>query len=129
MAPPRSGIAAAVAAKREGLSVLIVEPGRWVGGILGAGLKPLQDCPNYQATGGLTSKWLLTLGSPDWDGTGHKPGHANTVCTRAVREDFEKIIEGNEIPVVFDHRIAACEMRGKEIAASVFDRPPFDELG
>ena len=46
-----SGILAAVAVKREGRSVVIVEPSRWVGGMLGAGLKPTQDCPNIEATG------------------------------------------------------------------------------
>lgn len=39
-----SGIVAAVTAKQEGCSALIMEPSRWVGGILGAGIKPMQDC-------------------------------------------------------------------------------------
>ena len=47
-----SGILAAVAVQRAGRSAVIVEPSRWVGGILGSGLKPMQDCPNYAATGG-----------------------------------------------------------------------------
>ena len=38
-----SGILAAVTAKQEGKSVVLIEPSRWVGGILGAGIKPLQD--------------------------------------------------------------------------------------
>ena len=38
-----AGIVAAVTARQEGCSVLIVEPSRWVGGILGAGIKPMQD--------------------------------------------------------------------------------------
>ncbi|HSI64591.1 MAG TPA: FAD-dependent oxidoreductase, partial [Candidatus Saccharimonadia bacterium] len=40
-----AGIVAAVTAKQEGLTVVLVEPSRWVGGILGAGIKPMQDCP------------------------------------------------------------------------------------
>ena len=124
-----AGIAAAVTAKQEGCSVLIVEPSRWVGGILGAGLKPLQDCPKYEVTGGLTRQWLLKLGSPNWDGTGHPPPHAIRVCPRAVRGDFQKILDEHAIAVVFDHRVVACEMRGTDIAAAVFDHAPFDELG
>ena len=58
-----SGILAAIAVKHENRSVVIVEPSRWVGGMLGAGLKPLQDCPNYNATGGMTRKLLPTLGA------------------------------------------------------------------
>mgnify|MGYP000010433336 CR=1 FL=1 len=49
-----AGIVAAVTARQEGCSVLIVEPSRWVGGILGAGIKPMQDCAAPQAVGGLT---------------------------------------------------------------------------
>ena len=63
-----SGILAAVAVRREGRSVVVVEPSRWVGGVLGAGLKPMQDCPNYNATGGLTKELLRTLGHPEWSG-------------------------------------------------------------
>lgn len=124
-----AGIAAAVTAKQEGCSALIVEPGRWVGGILGAGLKPLQDCPKFEVTGGLTRQWLLKLGSPNWDGSGHPPPHAVRVCPRAVREDFQKILDEHEIPVVFDHRVVACEMRATDIVAAVFDLAPFDDLG
>jgi flavin-dependent dehydrogenase len=34
-----AGIVAAVTAKQEGMSVVLIEPSRWVGGILGAGVK------------------------------------------------------------------------------------------
>src|SRR5690349_5086031 len=57
-----SGIMAAIAVQREGRSVVIIEPSRWVGGVLGAGLKPIQDCPNFNATGGLTRTLLKSLG-------------------------------------------------------------------
>jgi NADPH-dependent 2,4-dienoyl-CoA reductase/sulfur reductase-like enzyme len=49
-----AGIVAAIAAKQEGASVVLIEPSRWVGGILGAGIKPMQDCPEPRAVGGLT---------------------------------------------------------------------------
>src|SRR5690606_29008985 len=58
-----SGIMTAIAVKREGKSVIIVEPGKWVGGILGAGLKPIQDMPNYEAVGGTTRDLLKKLGT------------------------------------------------------------------
>src|SRR6188768_2784376 len=61
-----SGILAAVAAKQEGCTVLVIEPSRWVGGILGAGIKPLQDCPEPKAVGGLTTSRVFSIGKrPD----------------------------------------------------------------
>jgi hypothetical protein len=126
-----SGILAAVAAKREGRSVVIVEPGRWVGGILGAGLKPMQDCPNYNATGGLTKELLRTLGRPEWaegkvaEGT---PALAK-MNPRDVLDDFEALVKKWDVRVVREHRIARCEKRGATITAAAFDRAPFDALG
>lgn len=123
------GILAAVAVRREGHSVVIVEPGRWVGGMLGAGLKPMQDCPNYAATGGLTRELLRTLGGPEWDGDRLKRDTLRTMSPDDVRRDFEKLLEEHQIPVIFEHRIAACEKRGAQIQALIFDLAPFDPLG
>ncbi|HRR33729.1 MAG TPA: FAD-dependent oxidoreductase [Kiritimatiellia bacterium] len=126
-----SGILAAVAVKREGRSVVIVEPSRWVGGVLGAGLKPMQDCPNYTATGGLTQKLLQTLGHPAWDGSGPWDGSPalKRMSPKEVREDFEALLKKWEVRVIRDHRVARCEKSGAVIAAAVFDRAPFDALG
>lgn len=57
-----SGTMVAITIKKSGYSVRLVEPGRWVGGILGAGLKLVQDMPNYEAVGGTTRKLMLHLG-------------------------------------------------------------------
>jgi len=121
-----SGILAAVAVSREGRSVVIVEPSRWVGGMLGAGLKPQQDCPNYAATGGMTHELLPTLG--------RSAGSVNDKDSRAlspdsIRIDFQKLLDQHGIRVIFDHRIAGCEMRDATITAATFDLAPFDELG
>lgn len=126
-----SGILAAVAVRREGRSVVIVEPGRWVGGVLGAGLKPMQDCPNYNATGGLTRELLKTLGRPEWsDG---KPGDGKVALSKMspkdVREDFAALLKRWDVRVIHDHRIARCERSGARIESAVFDRAPFDALG
>ena len=57
-----SGIMAAIAVKKGDKSVVIIEPSRWVGGILGAGIKPRNDCPNVEATGGMTRAYIDKLG-------------------------------------------------------------------
>ncbi len=121
-----SGILAAVAVSREGRSVVVVEPSRWVGGMLGAGLKPLQDCPNYAATGGMTHELLPTLGraagsSSDKESRVYGPD--------SIGDDFQKLLDEHGIRVILEHRIAQCEMRDATIAAATFDLAPFDELG
>lgn len=121
-----SGILAAVAVRRAGRSVVIVEPGRWVGGMLGAGLKPMQDCPNFAATGGLTRELLPRLGRA---GDALLENDRRSLNPAAIREDFIALLRDHGIRVIFDHRIADCERRGARIHAATFERAPFDALG
>lgn len=121
-----SGIVAAIAVKREGRSVVIVEPGRWVGGMLGAGLKPLQDCPNYAATGGLTHELIPKLGK---GATPLENGNPRNLNPTAIREDFRELLKTHDIPVVFQHRVASCQKSDNRILTATFDYAPFDSLG
>lgn len=108
-----SGIMAASAVKRAGRTVVIVEPSRWVGGILGAGIKPLEDCPNPAATGGMTRPLLTTLGgSPE-----------------VIRASFEKLLADQGIGVVRDLRVGSVEKAGGKISSVSFDFAPYDALG
>ncbi len=108
-----SGIMAASAVKRAGRTVVIVEPSRWVGGILGAGIKPLEDCPNPAATGGMTKPLLTTLGnSPE-----------------IIRASFEKLLADQSIEVVRELRVGSVEKSGGKIMSASFDYAPFDALG
>lgn len=121
-----SGIMAAIAVKREKRSVVIVEPGRWVGGMLGAGLKPLQDCPNFAATGGMTHKILPNLGTSAPTLVESSLGSLNP---KAIRDDFLALLAEHDIQVIYDHRIASCELQRGAIKTAIFDLAPFDELG
>ncbi len=128
-----SGIMTAYAVKKLGRSVVIVEPGRWVGGILGAGLKPMQDMPNYEAVGGKTRELMLTLGIDSaagdlsydevWQIT------LKSMSPKDVRESFLKFLADNDIPVVYEHRINRVVKEGTEITEGVFDLAPFDQYG
>ncbi|WP_419193512.1 FAD-dependent oxidoreductase [Kolteria novifilia] len=129
-----SGIVAAIAVKREGRSVVIVEPSRWVGGVLGAGLKPLQDCPSYAATGGLTKELLPTLGKdfPWWEPSEKndaKTGGDRVYGPDSIREDFESLLKVHGIEVIREHRVATCDLRDATIVKASFDLAPFDDLG
>lgn len=52
-----AGISAAVAAAREGYSVIIIEPAHKIGGLLGSGFRMQQDVPYADHLGGLTGKF------------------------------------------------------------------------
>lgn len=107
------GIVAAVAAHQEGCSVLIVEPGRWLGGILGAGIKPMQDCAAPEAVGGLTASRVFKLGNrPD-----------------VIRAAFAKWLEEEKIPVLFERRVQRVEKKGAAITKLVLELAPPDNNG
>jgi len=48
-----SGIAASLAAKRRGRSVIVIEPFRHLGGIAGGGIRIVRDCMYYDDIGGI----------------------------------------------------------------------------
>ncbi len=127
-----SGILAAVAVKREGRQAVIVEPGRWVGGILGAGLKPTQDCPNIHATGGLTRELITTLGQPILEEDDRQVrGHVSMreLNPGDIRRDFLDLLQKHDIPIVYEHRVASCDKVGLALRSATFDLAPFDDLG
>ena len=108
-----AGILAAVTAKQEGCSVIVVEPGRWLGGILGAGIKPMQDCAEPKAVGGLTSSRVFKLGNrPD-----------------TIRQGFVDWLQQEQIPVIYEHRVQRVEKSGGAIAKVVLELAPPDAQG
>ncbi|MCX7048313.1 MAG: FAD-dependent oxidoreductase [Candidatus Sumerlaeota bacterium] len=93
-----AGIVAAVAAKQEGASVALIEPSRWLGGMLGAGIKPKQDCADEKAVGGLTKTKVFVLGN----------------TPPAIREGFAQWLRDERIPVVCEYRVKGVEKDGSD---------------
>lgn len=118
-----SGILAALAVKREGKSVVIIEPSRWVGGILGAGIKPEQDCPNINAVGGMSRGLVDTLG--------FRKGVSNRteISPKDIREDFLSLLKKYEVNVIYDHRVNLCLLNNGIIEKALFDFAPFTSEG
>lgn len=108
-----AGILAAITAKQEGCTVLLVEPSRWVGGILGAGIKPMQDCAEPKAVGGLTTSRVFQLGKrPD-----------------QIREAFAAWLKEEQIPVIFEQRVQRVEKSATTISKVVLELAPPDKNG
>lgn len=108
-----AGIVAALTAKQEGLSVVLIEPSRWVGGILGAGIKPMQDCPEPRAVGGLTKSLVFTAGK-------NPP---------AIRASFAKWLAEAGIPILFEHRVSKADKEGARITKLHLEHAPPDAWG
>lgn len=108
-----SGVVAAITAKQEGKTVLLIEPSRWVGGILGAGLKPKQDCPDPSVIGGLTKTKVFTLGD-------NPP---------AIRAAMLAWLKAEGVPVLFEYRVTEVKKDGAKIAAITVIYTPPDRLG
>lgn len=106
-----AGIVAAVTAKQEGCTVVVIEPGRWVGGILGAGIKPLQDCPEPQAVGGLTASRVF--------GIGKRPDE--------IRQGFTNWLQEHQIFVLYEHRVRRAEKSGSTIVRLLLESAPPDK--
>ena len=108
-----AGCVAAMTAYDEGASVILIEPGRRLGGMLSAGIKPRQDCPIPAAVGGLTRDAVF--------GFGDNP--------RDVLRAFHDWIDSADITVVFEHRVRSAERDGNRITAIQLETSQPDPWG
>ncbi|MGV3659322.1 MAG: FAD-dependent oxidoreductase [Prosthecobacter sp.] len=108
-----AGVTAAVAANQEGATVLLVEPSRWVGGILGAGIKPKQDCAKESAVGGLTKTHVFAMGN----------------SPPAIRADFENWLKDENIQILREHRVSKVEKDGAKLTRLQLEFAPPDQFG
>ena len=106
-----SGIMAAVAAAREGASVVIVEPSRWLGGMTGGGLMHI-DWGREQAVGG-SARPILKRDYND----------------AQYRAAFAALLKEHSIPVLFEHRVASVQCEGTSIKTITLDFAPPDKMG
>lgn len=106
-----SGIMAAVAAAREGASVILIEPSRWLGGMTGGGLMHV-DWGREAAVGG-TARGILKRDYND----------------AQYRKAFAALLEDHAIPVIFEHRLASVERQGTTLTTLTLDYAPPDRRG
>ncbi len=107
-----SGVMAALAAAREGCTVILIEPSRWLGGMTGGGIDAI-DWGNKKAVGGSASKILKDKGSdPEY---------------RKIFLDLVK--EQTGITVIYEHRLASVARDGATIKSITLDCAPPDPTG
>ncbi len=106
-----AGIAAAVAAAREGCRVLVVEPSRWLGGMTGSGLVHI-DWGRSEAAGG-SAKKILKDGLTD----------------PQYRRMFADLAKQHGVEIIYEHRVASVAKTGATITSLVLDYAPPDRFG
>lgn len=129
-----SGIMAAVAVAREGRSVVVVEPGRWLGGMTGGGIGTT-DFGDRHGLGGLTREFFFPKDGayPDPLGPaqpGRKVKDINWTCSqREQRDRLLALVEQHGIEVLYERRLAGVEKRGNRLVAIAVEKAPPDEYG
>jgi len=114
-----SGMMSAMAAAKRGHSVIVVEPSRWLGGIVGGGIQILQDCAYPNDIGGLTKMMM----QKDREIGGGR--HENQPKFRKL---FVQLAKEYHIRVIYEHRLGNVVKEGKRIITIHLDfAPPADD--
>jgi hypothetical protein len=106
-----SGVIAAVTVAKQGRTVIIVEPSRWLGGMTGGGLSHV-DWGREKAVGGTA----LSILSKNYDDAKY-------------REVFAELVKKYRIGVIYEHRVSAVQKDGASIRSITLDHAPPDALG
>jgi ribulose 1,5-bisphosphate synthetase/thiazole synthase len=115
-----SGVLAAIAAAKSGKSVILIEPSRWLGGMVGGGIRVLRDCISPVDIGGLTRMMMIK----DIEIGGGI--HDNQAALRAV---FKDLVKGHRIKVIYEHRLGKVLKNGNRIKTIQLDYAPPEQDG
>ena len=114
-----AGVCAAVSAARHGAEVVLVEPGRHVGGMTSGGLG-YTDLGDLRAVGGLAARFRQAVadhyGVPPGCYAGPEPHVAEAILTRWLEEAG--------VTVLLGHRLVAVQTAGARVAAVRLLPPP-----
>ncbi|MEI6714212.1 MAG: FAD-dependent oxidoreductase [Verrucomicrobiota bacterium] len=103
-----AGVGAAVQARRMGKTCALMVFRRHVGGLTSAGLTAV-DLGKADSIGGMAAEFLNRVGK--W--TGFRAADAE--------KTFRAMLSEADVPVYFEHRLAAVEKEGNQIRALVFE--------
>jgi len=115
------GVMAATATAKEGKSVILIEPGRHLGGMTSGGLGQT-DYGNKTVIGGMARKFykLLGLHYNNYEAWNFEPSAAEKI--------FDAMATANNIMVIKNHRLASVQKSGTAITKIVLDYAPTDEI-
>jgi hypothetical protein len=112
-----SGVVAAVKVARMGKSVVLIEPGRHLGGLSSGGLGAT-DIGNKRAIGGVSREFYRRVGAK------YDKDEAWTFEPHVAEQVFEDIVRDAKVPVVLGERLdltGGVKKRGPRIVAIVME--------
>ena len=107
-------VTAAVAAKRQGRSVILVNPTRFLGGMSASGLGATDFLGQRSTFGGIASEFYDAIAAA------YGETHVRSFEPRVGRRVFEKLIKDAGVTVVFNEKInreTGVEMDGQRIVS------------
>src|SRR5688572_256144 len=113
-----AGVIAATAVKQRGKSVLLVEPGRHLGGMTSGGLG-WTDFGNKAAIGGMSLDFYRRVGKAYG-----KDGPAWTFEPHVAEQVFKDLVAEHRIDVLFEHRLALLEKDQTRIIVIELEHAP-----
>lgn len=116
-----SGVMAALAAKKEGAKVILIEPSRWLGGMTGGGINHL-DWGKGNTVGGSTYKILMD-GVQERQQKHHGGNAILGIGNRQYRERFKELVEDYGITVIYEHRLGNVQVGDATIDSPTRQRP------
>lgn len=114
-----AGIAAAVAAAREGYSVTIIEPAHKIGGLLGSGFRMQQDVPYADHLGGITGAFYAKDIEQPQPRHQQGAGPTNIKTLQSMIDEYKALIK-----VITDHRLASVKTSEGKITDALFEYAP-----
>ena len=116
-----AGVIAAVAAKKEGKSVLLIEPGRHLGGMSSGGLG-WTDFGNKAVIGGMSLDFYRRVG--------RHYGKNEAVWTfepHVAEKVYRDLVAESRIDLLHEHRLARAEKEGGRVKSITLEHaPPLD---
>src|SRR3954470_8033067 len=103
-----AGVITAAAVAKEGMSVILIEQGRHLGGLTSGGLGKT-DFGNKAVIGGLSREFYKRLGKH------YNQPEVWTFEPSVAEKLFNDIIAENKIRVLLNHRLASLEKQGAHI--------------
>jgi hypothetical protein len=121
-----AGVLAAVAAAREGYSVVVVEHTQKIGGLLGTGFRMQQDVPEPWHLGSLTGDFYRRDAAIDSDSLRHYQGAAvhNVQTLQGYLDEHSDLIR-----LITCHRIVSADVEDGVITEALFEYARPDENG
>lgn len=114
-----AGIFSAIAAAREGHTVIVVEPVHKIGGLLGSGFRMQQDAPSGAHLGGLTGYFYKKDVALPPLRHFQAAEEFNIKTLQTMVKEY-----GNLITIITDYRLASVKVMNKKIRTAEFEFAP-----